>query len=284
MFPTLDLLEDRPLVTHFHGPWALQARAEGLNEAIIRIRQFQEYAVFRRAKRFVVLSQAYADLLEREYHVSPERIEIIPGGVDLVRFGMQTSRDDARAALGWPSDRPIVIAARRIEASRGIENLVDAADLLRASVPDVMVAIAGSGSLDAAICRRIHERGLERTVVLTGYADEKKLPLMYRAADLSVVPTEQFEGFGLSVLEALACGTPTLVTPIGGLPEVVDELDPCLVLEGNGKAAIADGLARALTGALPLPDEAACRAHANRYDWRSVAERVKRVYNIALNT
>ena len=68
-------------------------------------------------------------------------------------------------------------------------------------------------------------------VRMLGSSRDADLPLYYRAADLSVVPTVALEGFGLVAAESLAAGCPALVTPVGGLPSVVADLSPDLVLE-----------------------------------------------------
>jgi glycosyltransferase involved in cell wall biosynthesis len=121
--------------------------------------------------------------------------------------------------------------------------------------------------------------GLEQHVRFTGFVPEDVLPLLYRAADLSVVPTVALEGFGLTTLESLAAGTPVLVTPIGGLPEAVCGLSPDLVLDGSGSGPLADGLTAALRGTVCLPDADACRAHVRaHHDWPVVAARVRDVY------
>jgi glycogen synthase len=109
------------------------------------------------------------------------------------------------------------------------------------------------------------------------------LPMAYRAANLTVVPSVAFEGFGLTVVESLAAGTPALVTPVGGLPEVVRDLSPGLVLPAIGTSPLSEGLVTALTRESSLPDAEACRAYAlARYDWSVIAGRVRGVYAEAL--
>jgi glycosyltransferase involved in cell wall biosynthesis len=109
------------------------------------------------------------------------------------------------------------------------------------------------------------------------------LPHAYRAADISIVPSVSLEGFGLIVAESLAAGTPCLVTPVGGLPEAVIGLSPALVMGGTSPGMLADGMAAALTGALPLPTAAQCLAFARaNYDWPVIAARVRTVYEDAL--
>jgi glycogen synthase len=277
-FPVLDRVRNRPLIVHFHGPWALESAVEGAGQMAVAAKRALEHLVYRRAQRFIVLSRAFAAILAREYGVSEDRIRIVPGGVDLARFRGVGSRAAARRALGWEVDRPTVVTVRRLVHAKGLENLIDAARTIREAIPDVQVVIVGTGPLAADLQRRVRDLDLERTVTFAGYVAEDDLPSVYRAADLFVVPTIALEGFGLVVVEALACGTPVLVTPVAGLPEVVRDLDPSLILRGTSAGEIADGITRALTGAQALPSEDACVTYAGRFDWPAIAARVRDVY------
>lgn len=277
-FPCLDAIRSRPLVIHFHGPWALEGRAEGLAASTVMIRRLQEQLVYRRARRFIVLSRAFGDVLAREFGVRGDAIRVVPGGVDLSRFDGSLTRAEARRQLGLPQDRPLVLTVRRLVPTKGLEHLIDATAMLRRDVPDAVVVIVGTGPLAGELQRRVDERGLQEVVRFPGHVGEDALPLYYRAADLLVVPSVELEGFGLVVAEALACGTPALVTPVGGLPEVVADLDPALVLAGSASTDLAAGLRDALTGRLPLPDATACVSYAQRFSWNAIASRVLDVY------
>jgi len=278
VFPILDIIRSRPLLEHFHGPWALEGRYARLPARTIALRLLQERSVYARAQRIVALSGSFADVLQREYGIPDRKIRIVPGGVDLARFAPTMSRAQARAALGLPQDRPIVVSVRRLESTKGIDRLVDAFELVVRDVPDAFLAIAGTGSLADALARRVRERALERSVRFLGKIDDARLALLYRAADCSVVPSLAWEGFGLVCLESLASGTPVLVTPVGGLPEAVRELAPQLVFAGSDVADIASGLRDALAGTVPLPDELACLAYAKKFAWPTIAARVAEVY------
>jgi glycosyltransferase involved in cell wall biosynthesis len=234
--------------------------------------------VYRRGARIIALSQAFADILERHYRVDPTIIRIVPGGVDLSRFATPESRAQARERLGWPLDRPVIATVGRLIPTKGIEQLIEAAAMIRAEVPDLFVGIAGTGPLAGDLQRLVHERGLDEVVKFVGYISDEQLPLFYRAADAFVVPTQALEGFGLVVVEALACGTPALVTPVGGLPEVVRDLDPGLVLAGTSAANIARGITDALLGRVPLPSEKACIDYTQSFAWQNIAARVHAIY------
>ena len=277
--PVLDLVRDSPFVVHFHGPWAGESRAEGEANFKVKAKSIIEGRVYRRADRFVVLSEAFRDVLMQRYKVCGEKVKIVPGGVDVDRFDTGVSRQQAREQLGWPADRPITLSVRRLVRRVGLENLVTAMKQVRRQVPEALLLIAGKGPLRSELEARIEAAGLNQNVQLLGFVPDDDLPLAYRAADVSVVPTVSLEGFGLIAAESLAAGTPVLVTPVGGLPEVVQGLDEKLVLPSTDPAELADHLAAALTGNKPLPDAAACQAYAqSRFAWPVIARQVRSVY------
>jgi asparagine synthase (glutamine-hydrolysing) len=281
--PLLDAIAGHPMVVHFQGPWGLEGGAERQSAITVRAKTEVERAVYRRASAFIVLSRPFGQILERRFGVPPHKIHVIPGGVDVSRFAIRESRADCRTALGWPQDRPIVLAVRRLMRRMGLDDLVSAAALLRERVPNVLVLIAGTGPVRGELERQIASLGLRNTVRLLGFVPDEQLPSAYRAADLSVVPTVALEGFGLIVVESLAAGTPCLVTPVGGLPEAVSGLARSLVFRATGAEAIADGLGDALTGVTTLPTARECVSFARRnFDWPVIAERVRLVYEEAM--
>lgn len=281
--PALDLLRGRPLVTHFHGPWADESRVEGGRALAVHAKAAIERAVYGRGHLFIVLSHAFAQVLRDRYGVDERRVRVVPGGVDTGRLDARVSKAQARERLGWPADRPIVLSVRRLYRRMGLENLVDAFRTVRRTVPDASLYIAGKGPIAGELQARIEAAGLTDHVRLLGFVPEHDLPLAYRAADLSVVPTVALEGFGLVTVESLAAGTPVLVSPNGGLPEVVRDLAPDLILPDLEPATIADRLGAVLRGELDIPDEEACRSYArSRFDWGVIARRTRRVYEEAL--
>jgi glycosyltransferase involved in cell wall biosynthesis len=278
-FPVLDMIRSHPLVVHFQGPWALESQFEGERQPSVWAKAYLERTVYRRGLRFIVLSNYSRDVLCLFYGVPAERIRVVPGGVDANFFGIDATRPAARERLGWPQDRPIVLAVRRLVRRVGLDDLVAAMDEVRKRVPDALLLIAGKGPLEGDLQSLVRSLRLANNVRLLGYMPDQELPVAYRAADLTVVPSVAAEGFGLVVVESLAAGTPVLVTPVGGLPEVVRDLSPEMVLPAPGAGSLADGLAAAFGGELALPDSEAARTYArSRYDWPVIASRVRDVY------
>ncbi|HEV7993872.1 MAG TPA: glycosyltransferase family 4 protein [Gemmatimonadaceae bacterium] len=282
VFPMLDQLGEHPFVVHFQGPWGQESRVEGAPPWAVMAKELVERAVYGRASQAIVLSSAFREILATQFGVDRERIHVIPGGVEVDRFSSAPPRAACRAALGWPSDRPIVLCVRRLVRRVGVDVLVESAVALRERVPDALVLMAGTGPLRAELEERIAALGLQDTVKLLGFVPDDMLPLAYRAADLTVVPTTALEGFGLITVESLAAGTPCVVTPVGGLGEIVAPLAPQLVTAGATKGDIGATLADALLGAVPLPSTEQCSAYARRcFDWPVIAARVRDVYELA---
>ncbi|HEX8912286.1 MAG TPA: glycosyltransferase family 4 protein [Humisphaera sp.] len=278
-YPVLRRLAKLPLVVHFQGPWGQESLSAGGSRAGGWAKGRIERIVYRRADRLIVLTDAFGRVLREQFGVPAARIRVVPPGVDVDRFDVGCGRREARERLGWPADRPVVLAVRRLVPRMGLDDLVSAMTAVRARVPDAMLMIAGRGPMRDELTRRVAEAGLADHVRLLGFVPDDDLPLAYRAADVSVVPTVRWEGFGLIAAESLAAGTPSIVTPVDGLPDVVRDLSEALVLPTTGPAAIASRVADALRGRVDLPDAAACRAYArSRFAWPAAARRVRDVY------
>lgn len=281
--PILDRLNAHPLVVHFHGPWALEGNTEGNRTLSTWCKKKIEQLCYNQASQFIVLSQAFQTILHREYQIPIERIHTIPGGVDPKQFHSSQSEMTARRELGWPTDRPILLSVRRLAKRMGLENLITAMDIVRRQHPDVLLLIAGKGQLKNALEQKIIHLGLEEHVRLLGYLPDEHLPIAYRAANLSLVPTVALEGFGLIIIESLAAGTPVLGTPIGGIPEILQPLSENLVFSSSGVNDLADHINKALSGEITLPSIETCQTYVEKhYAWPVVAQQIKSVYEKAL--
>ncbi|MGF1492529.1 MAG: glycosyltransferase family 4 protein [Microcoleaceae cyanobacterium] len=277
--PLLPLLpKDTPITFTFHGPWSLESQEEGANSLGVWVKYWIEQQVYQRCDRFIVLSKAFGEILNQHYHVAWDKIHVIPGGVDTTRFMVDQSRQQAREQLGWPQDRLILFTPRRLVNRMGIDVLLNALVTVKTAVPEVWLAIAGKGALRETLERQSIELGLEHQVEFLGYLPDESLPVAYQAADLTVVPSQALEGFGLIVLESLASGTPVFCTPVGGMPEILQPFSPELVTDAIDAQAIATRLVSVLTGQIGLPDRTICREYAvNHFNWPDIAHRVREV-------
>ncbi|MFP5219537.1 MAG: glycosyltransferase family 4 protein [Actinomycetes bacterium] len=261
-------LRRHPVVAHVHGPWA----DEGDDGAAVRrAKRAVERAVYRRALRVVVLSDAVRDVVVDRYGVDPARVLVLPPGVDRDRFCPGPAD---RRALGLPDDGPVVLAVRRLVPRMGLPVLVDAL----ADVPGAHLAVVGDGPERAALEQRVADRGLAGRTTFAGRVHDDDLVRWYRAADVTVVPSVAHEGWGLVVDESLATGTPVVASRHGGLPAALGSAAAdCLVPPGDA-GALADRLRDGLDGTRPLPDAGTCRAATAGRGWTDVAARLADVY------
>lgn len=264
-------LRDKPLLVHFQGPWADENVAAGDNSPWRRrARRRLERTVYSRAGAIVTLTGAFRRVLVEQYGIDPWRVQVITPGVDLRAFS-PGSRAAARRYLGLPDDVFVACCARRLVPRMGIEVLLDA----WSSCVDIRsgdrLLIAGEGEARESLQGAIAARGLERSATLLGRVTDDDLVALYRAADVNVVPSLAFEGFGLIVLEAAACGTPSIVTDAGGLPEAVSGLGGDLVVAAGASRPLAARIGRARSGELPSRHDT--RTWAERHSWSIVADR-----------
>lgn len=278
-FPILTHLPaEVPVTFTFHGPWAGESQQEGASQLSVWFKQWIEQRVYQRCDRFIVLSKAFGTILHETYDIPWNKIHIIPGGVDTQRFQRSLSRQEARTQLNWHPDRPTLFTTRRLVHRMGLDKLLTALAQVKQQVPDIWLAIAGKGPIRNDLERQVNELGLQNHVEFLGFLPDEQLPLAYQAADLTVVPSQSLEGFGLILLESLASGTPVLCTPVGGMPEVIAPFCPELITDSVEAEAIAERLTDFLVGTMPLPSRDACREYACRqFDWKIIAPRVRQV-------
>lgn len=268
-------------VVHFHGPWASESQREGGKAYSVMAKRMLERAVYHRADRFIVLSKAFRDQLCQGYGIKEDRVHIIPGGVEIDHF-QPLDMTEARQRLVWPQKQKIIVCVRRLARRMGLESLIEAFAQATVNHPDAKLIIGGQGPLRAELEEQVQRAGLSKNVEFLGFVPDATLPAVYAAADLSIVPSSALEGFGLISLESLACGTPVLVTPVGGLPDTVQGLGDDLVLKGTSVEDIAAGLRGWLDGTLQIPTRQACRDHVLRsFTWDRIAREACEVYRQA---
>jgi glycosyltransferase involved in cell wall biosynthesis len=261
-----------PKVVHFQGPWADEAGSARW------VRRRIERLAHRGAERFIVLSGAMGRILIEGYGGDPWRVEVIPPGVDLDRFS-PGDRTAARARLGLDPHAFVVVTVRRLVPRTGVHVLLDAWATAAARLPvGAQLVVASDGPQRAELDDQLRRLAPARAARLLGTISEEDLVDLYRAADVAVVPSIALEGFGLAALESLACGTPTLVTRCGGLPDAVAGLGLPLV-EPDDPDALAAALLDAASGLLPSRER--CRVHAESFAWPAVVTRHRAIYDDA---
>ncbi|MBP1987799.1 glycosyltransferase family 4 protein [Halolamina salifodinae] len=200
-------------------------------------------------------------LFDRYERIDRSKVERIPLCVDTDRFAFREDPRKVREEIGLPTDRPIVLTVRRLVARMGIENLIKSIASVTEQYPDVLLAIGGKGYLRSKLESTAHSQGVANNVEFLGFIPEEDLPKYYGAADIFAMPTEQLEGFGLSTIESLSCGTPVVGTPVGANPEVIGGLDDELLSADASVESLAHSISRWLQNA-SVDLRHRCRAYA----------------------
>jgi len=273
-------LRRRPLVVHFHGPWADESVLAGQGRLKCALKRRLEQVVYRRADAFVVLSRAFRRVLVERYGVSPWDVHVVPPGVDPETFA-PGDRSEARAALGLPHDAAVALSVRRLMPRMGLDVLLEAwVKVVHSSKQQAILCIVGVGPERSDLEALAGELGIADVVRFAGRVDDNELVRHYQAADVSIVPSVALEGYGLVVPESLAAGTPVVASAVDGLSEALDGLAPDLLVPPGNAAALAERLQAAITGAVPLPSADACRRHAESFSWTEVARRHLELYRL----
>lgn len=284
----LRYLREVPHVVHFQGPWADEARFEGAPLWKTLLQKRAEKCTYSRADLIITLSNAFKDLVVARYKVKPERVMVVPAGINCVDADIPMTKLQARESLGWPQDRPIILAVRRLVKRVGLDVLLQSIHMLvsgNSKLSDVLVLIGGSGPMEKELKSQIEFLGLKRHVRLLGFIPEQSLRAAYKAADFTIVPTQCLEGFGLVTLESLAVGTPCIVTPVGSLPEVLGGFCPDLITQSSEPAQITESLRMILSGVLHIPSSAECQFYVRqKYDWSIIGPKVLSAYELAFKS
>jgi len=203
---------------------------------------------------------------------------VCSGWVDLDRFRSARDRNELRKQLGspWQAGVPTFLSVRRLEARMGLDSLIEAAAILKRHSYEFNLLIGGAGPLEPKLRELITDNQLTDNVFLLGRIPDEQLSKVYAAADCFVLPTRALECFGLIVLEAHACGTPVIATPVGSIPAVIGAgSDDCLT-DGTSAEAIAEKMKAFMDGRLNC-DPHALRRHAEEYEASRMQERLAEV-------
>lgn len=238
-------------------------------------RWYLEWTTRRHARGATVVladSRATRDDLVAAYGTAPERVRVCHLGVDPA-FAPATARDvaAARSAVGLPADRTYLVHVGTVQPRKNLVRLLEAFAAVADRFPALDVVLAGKpGWLDEDLAGHAFRLGLADRVRLAGYVERAHLPGLLSGARGLVHPS-LYEGFGLTVLEAMACATPVIASRSASLPEVVG--DAGLLVDPTDTAAWSAAMARLLEDA-PLRAELAARGRerARRFTWQRCAE------------
>jgi glycosyltransferase involved in cell wall biosynthesis len=218
--------------------------------------------------------------LQEQWNVPADKIMVVQGAVDHERFRPiqdQTRQKDVRTRYGI-GDGPFILALSRLEPRKNFARLIRAYHLARQEhrIPHRLIIAGGKGWLYEEIYATVEELAITKDVHFPGFIADEDLPVLYSAADFFAYPS-LYEGFGLPILEALACGTPVLTGDNSCLPEAGGP--GAIYVDAESVESIAEGIVQLVeTGGLRDQLREAGLAHAAQFTWQRSARQLLAAY------
>jgi D-inositol-3-phosphate glycosyltransferase len=225
-----------PIIHMYHTLGLMKQRvARNSEEAEGHYRINGERDVLSKSDRIVAATLAELAQLQWLYRANPDKIEVIPPGVDTSHF-YPIPVDEAKEFIGIPPENRMLLYVGRIEPLKGIDTLIRSIALLRdKGILDrhccLCVTIIGGdpNAVENDISDEMarlqdlcEEHGLSELVTFLGSRNQESLPYFYSAAEAVIMPSH-YESFGMVALEAMACGTPVIASEVGGLAFLVQD-------------------------------------------------------------
>ncbi len=234
----------------------------------------------RRAAVVLTVSEFSRRALVERYRLPPEKVLVTLNGVDREAF-RPMGTEPAGIRERYRLDGPFVLFVGRIEPRKNLPRLIRAFSRVRGRIGGgIRLVIAGQEDFRSAEVFREAERQAEASVVFLGAVPDADLPALYNLAEALAYPSLA-EGFGILVLEAMACGTPVVASPRGALPEVGG--DAVLWVEPEDEEAIAEGIERIVTdNDLRERLRAAGSSRAALFEWKETARGTLEAYRRAV--
>ncbi len=245
-----------PLVMTFHTLGLMKnlvARSDGERESNERIET--ELMLARESDQIIATSETDAQYIQYLYDGNPEKIDVLTPGVNLDLF-KPSDKIEAKKSINAEADTKMILFVGRIEPLKGIDVLLYALKILRGTHPELQICVwivGGDVSHDAEEwppeLKKLSEirelLDIHTSVKFVGRKDPKELPTYYNAADVMVMPSH-YESFGITAVEAMACGVPVITTDVTGVSRLIDKKHSMLITSANNPIRLAQRISSLL--------------------------------------
>jgi glycosyltransferase involved in cell wall biosynthesis len=222
-----------PKIYFFHSPWCEEYLIDKKKKGVgYYLRKFVEKKVMNFCNKIVCCSEFMKNKIVSIHRIK-KNIKVLHVGIDTNRFYPAENKMEVRKKLGLPENKFIIFTARRLVPRMGLENLIEAVNMLKKEFDDIFLVIVGSGWLEDKLKALAKELEITDYIKFVGKVEQNILLLYYQSADIFVLPTKLLEGLGMVILEAMSCGTPVISTPVGGPVEVLKNFDERVLCKGT---------------------------------------------------
>ena len=268
----------RDVVT-FHTLGAVKNRAFGTRlEPELRIKSEKE--IVANADCIVTSTDEGKNNLINLYSASPEKVNVIPPGVNL-DFFHPGDKEKARRDLDLEDYRRVLLFAGRLQPFKGLDLLLHAmTNLPNHGITRLLVVggNAGKGDELAKMNSLVKKLGIREMIGFVGAVEHENMPKFYNAADICVIPSYH-ESFGMVAVESLACGTPVVASRVGGLATIVQDGETGYLFDERSPETLATYLCLLMSeNEIRNSMAGAARQSVMKYNWSSTAHRLFQMY------
>jgi D-inositol-3-phosphate glycosyltransferase len=270
-----------PHITMFHTLAHLKQLADpNVTEPSIRLEM--ERRLIQRADAIIASTDEERTQIIRHCGATSAQVRVIPCGIDLKLFVPQ-DQQQAREKLGFKRDQPVLLFVGRLDPFKGPDLLLRAATMMDEKAQIVIVGGKPTGDLEVKQLQELAAQlKISKRVHFPGAQPQHVLPMIYSAADVTVIPSYH-ESFGLAAVESLACGTPVVATRAGGLKTVVQHSQTGYLVP-RCPGFFAERLDTILQNpALLKRMRLAARPSVLQFSWKNVADKMQDVYEHVIN-
>mgnify|MGYP001565952670 CR=1 FL=1 len=234
---------------------------------------------FAKIKGFIFTTRSVMDQMRNDYGVDTGRMLYAPCAVNFARFGIATSREEARAKLGLPENECIILYAGHLFSSKGVDTLLEAAPFL--SKEGVIYFVGGTDE-DIKSFKVKSEKLKVKNVIIAGRKGHEEIPLWLRAADLLVIPNTaredaaKYESSPSKLFEYMASGRPIVASDVPAIRDVFDE-SMGYFFEPDNVASLVAAIKQVLADRRGAEEKGKrARAEVRQYSWEARAASIKR--------
>jgi glycosyltransferase involved in cell wall biosynthesis len=242
---------------------------------IVTLYKKLEESVLKNAKYCHAISK-HLEKHFREYDI--KNTIVIPNGVDVEKFVLDTNKTQTRKDFGY-NTKNLIVCVSRLEHKNGTRDLIEAASILQKNISDFKIVICGSGSQQEELQKMIEKFELKDKIFLLGSILYTKIPQYMAMADVFIRPSLA-EGFGNVFIEAMATGTPVIGTSVGGIVDFLQDRETGIFCEPGNPKDIAEKIKLLLTDkelVKHITDNGLKMAR-EKYDWNIIAKQIRGLY------
>jgi len=281
-----------PFVQLFHTLGHLKNQLPSIKSHEPEVRTHVETQTVLWADTIIANTPAEAKYLQQLYHADYDKILVCPPGVDIDRFYPMNPRT-IREDLNRAEHERLLLFVGRIEPLKAIDSIIEALYIIKLDYPEFIdeisfVVIGGDPNDETdedmlALQQLTRELELESTVHFLGAKDQATVAKWYVASSVVILPSE-YESFGMVALEAMATGTPVIVSDVGGLPFLVDNLQTGFLVPSRNPEQLASRIVNLLENPVLQQDMGEKAAMvALEYSWENIAKRLVKHFNKLLS-